>query len=117
MTRPVRNRTDYPLRIQLNVIFEVPLEASFQPYGLLQRERADAGGGRGGFFSFCGIHLRFTLRLQVVSEELIDPTCSGECQIKKVWCVQGGVLMNSIMLQLCLLNYSNTSNAVIQVIQ
>lgn len=26
---------------------------------------------------------------EVVSEELIDPNCSGECQIKKVWCVQG----------------------------
>ena len=51
------------------------------------------------------IKLRFTLGWQVVSEELIDPNCSGECQIKKVWCVQGGVLMSSIMLEPCLLNY------------
>ena len=25
----------------------------------------------------------------MLSEELLDPNCSGECQMKKIWCVQG----------------------------
>ena len=35
---------------------------------------------------------------QVVSEELLDPTCSGECQIKKLWCVQGEGLVNEVWI-------------------